>query len=256
MDNNCIVCKLDLKHCICKSEDLNAKEHNLINELDNIIENLEHISKESKKQSKDSNEIKEDLVPVNKRKEDNITSKDSLFAIFIDGLIDSKDKEKLYEILKKEEVDIENENFSTKLNESKILIKGLNEVKAYLLVSKINKLNCKVDAALESEIITIINKANLSNRIYSPLDLSKSVLLYTTDSISSEFSFKYVSYVSESLVLDLDNFKNLMEVLENKIRLKAYELGANAVIGLKLNFIDTSFGIHAYMYGTAIKINV
>jgi len=255
MDNKCRICKLDLKHCICKNEDLNLEEVNLINELDNIIENLETISKSDKKQeSKDIKELKE--TTTNRRKEDNLTSKDSMFAVFIDGLIDSKDREKLYEILKKEEIDTNNDNFSAQLNESRILIKGLNEVKAYLLVSKISKLNCKVDTALETEIISIINKSNISNRIYSPLDISKTVLLYTTDNISPELSFKYVAYISESLVLDIEKFKDLMQVLENKIKLKAYELGANAVIGLKLNFIDTSFGIHAYMYGTAVKINI
>lgn len=267
MSKTCEICSRPNELCICSS--MGTKDQSLINELDLAIENLESISNVNKDNktsnfasfstnsadinNKISDEVKTDNPSF---KPDTQTSKDSMFAIFIDGLFDENEKEKVFNILKDEGVDLKSDNFSSQMNNSKILIKNLNEVKAYIIVSKLNKFSFKIETALENEIINILNKSDISSSVYSPLDLSKSVCLYTTSTPAQSLNYKYISYISESITLNVDDFSDLMKILESKLKVKAYKLGADAVLGINHNFIDTSTGLFAYIYGTAVKINV
>lgn len=254
MEKLCPICKME--NCICKQSSLNSDDVLLIKELDSAIENLENFSKSDHLKNEElldfkiNNDKKSDPTT---QKKDNVTSKDSYYAIFIDGLVNSNEKIKFFEIIKNEGID-GTDKISTQLNDSRILIKGLNQVKAYLIASKFKNFNCKVDVSLESEIISSMAKSDISKRLYSPLDSSKSVLLYTIDALPKELSYKYVSYISENMYVNVDTFSDDINLLENKLRIKAYDLAANAVLGLKFNFIDTTTGLYAFICGTAVKV--
>lgn len=251
MNNLCPVCKLE--NCICKNTNFSIDDELLIKELDSAIENLENLSIVARPENELVLNIKNNEPLEKKEAHDRVTSKDSYYAIFIDGLVNSNEKEKFLEIIKTENLE-GSDKISTQLNDSRILIKGLNQVKAYLLASKFKNFNCKIDVSLEHEILASMAKSDISKRLYSPLESSKAILLYTVDLLPKNFSYKYVSYISENLCINVDSFTEDLLLLENKLKIRVYDAGANAVIGLRLNFIDTATGLYAFMYGTAVKV--
>jgi len=85
---------------------------------------------------------------------------------------------------------------------------------------------------------------------------SNEVLLTTTDVLHNRIILEYLEPIyAENFLQRAEDFSKVFKNLTDEITVRAKDLGANAVISIKLESFSTDSSCGFVMYGTAVRMN-